>query len=177
MSRCTSRRYYSLVNFKQPLGRNHWPSCWHGSYGIIDNPLQYLNLLWIHIALSTPMIYTLCYGQIWRISSQLFESSEDSGATMTWLRNLDQFQLIQEAQVVGGNITRSRRLLPYWWKSKRPSEKFRLTMMLQVYNPVQGKSRLPHSPEALKIRFKIRIKRKLSPTKLWSSQYLVQNTV
>ena len=36
---------------------------------------SHLNLLWIHIALSTLMIYTFCYGQIWRISSQLFESS------------------------------------------------------------------------------------------------------
>ena len=36
---------------------------------------SHLNLLWIHIALSTPMIYTFCYGQIWRISSQLLESS------------------------------------------------------------------------------------------------------
>ena len=36
---------------------------------------SHLNLLWIHIALSTPMIYAICYGQIWRISSQLLESS------------------------------------------------------------------------------------------------------
>ena len=26
MGRCTSRRHYSLVNFKQPVGRSHWPS-------------------------------------------------------------------------------------------------------------------------------------------------------
>ena len=37
---CTSRRHYSLVNFEQPVGRSHWASCWHGSYGIIYNPLQ-----------------------------------------------------------------------------------------------------------------------------------------
>ena len=36
---------------------------------------SHLNLLWIHIALSTSMMYTFCYGQIWRISSQLLESS------------------------------------------------------------------------------------------------------
>ena len=35
---------------------------------------SHLNLLWVHIMLS-PKIYTFCYGQIWRISSQLFESS------------------------------------------------------------------------------------------------------
>ena len=28
------------LNFKSPVGRNHWPSCWHGSYGIIYNPPQ-----------------------------------------------------------------------------------------------------------------------------------------
>ena len=27
MGKCTSRRHYSLVNFKSPVGRNHWPSC------------------------------------------------------------------------------------------------------------------------------------------------------
>ena len=27
MSRRTSRRHYSFVNFKSPVGRNHWPSC------------------------------------------------------------------------------------------------------------------------------------------------------
>ena len=27
MGRRTSRRHYSLVNFKSPVGRNHWPSC------------------------------------------------------------------------------------------------------------------------------------------------------
>ena len=27
MGRRTSRRYYILVKFKQPIGRNHWPSC------------------------------------------------------------------------------------------------------------------------------------------------------
>ena len=35
----------------------------------------HLNLLWVHITLSPPMIYTFCYGQIWRISSQLLDSS------------------------------------------------------------------------------------------------------
>ena len=27
MGRRTSRRHYSLVKFKSPVGRNHWPSC------------------------------------------------------------------------------------------------------------------------------------------------------
>ena len=27
MGRRTSRRHYSLVNFKQPVGRDNWPSC------------------------------------------------------------------------------------------------------------------------------------------------------
>jgi hypothetical protein len=27
MGRRTSRRHYSLVNFKSPVGRSHWPSC------------------------------------------------------------------------------------------------------------------------------------------------------
>ena len=27
ISRHTSRRHYSSVNFKSPVGRNHWPSC------------------------------------------------------------------------------------------------------------------------------------------------------
>ena len=34
-----------------------------------------LNLPWIHIALSTSMIYTLCYGQYGESQSQLLESS------------------------------------------------------------------------------------------------------
>ena len=38
MGRRTSRCHYSFVNFKSPVGRNHWPSCWHGSSGIINNP-------------------------------------------------------------------------------------------------------------------------------------------
>ena len=46
---------------------------------------SHLNFLWIHIALSTSMIYTFSYGQTRRISSQLLESPWDSGATMTWL--------------------------------------------------------------------------------------------
>ena len=36
---------------------------------------SHLNLLWIYIMLSTPMIYTFCYGQVRRISRQLLESS------------------------------------------------------------------------------------------------------
>ena len=36
----TNRYHYSSVHFKQPIGRNRWPSCWHGSYGIIYNPPQ-----------------------------------------------------------------------------------------------------------------------------------------
>ena len=36
---------------------------------------SHFNLLWIHIALSTPMIYTLCYGQYGESQSQLLESS------------------------------------------------------------------------------------------------------
>ena len=36
---------------------------------------SHLNLLWIHMALSTPMIYTLCYGQYGESQSQLLESS------------------------------------------------------------------------------------------------------
>ncbi len=34
-----------------------------------------LNLLWIHIALSTSMIYTLCYGRYGESQSQLLEST------------------------------------------------------------------------------------------------------
>ena len=36
---------------------------------------SHLNLLWIHIALSTPMTYTLCYSQYGESQSQLLESS------------------------------------------------------------------------------------------------------
>ena len=36
---------------------------------------SHFNLLWIHIALSTPMIYTLCCGQYGESQSQLLESS------------------------------------------------------------------------------------------------------
>ena len=36
---------------------------------------SHLNLLWVHIALSTPIIYTFCYGQIRRISRQHLKSS------------------------------------------------------------------------------------------------------
>ena len=35
----------------------------------------HLNLLWIYTALLTPMIYTFCYGKVWRIARQLLESS------------------------------------------------------------------------------------------------------
>ena len=62
---------------------------------------SHLNLLWIHIALSTPMIYPLCYGQYGESQSQLLESSWDSGA-MIWLGSIGRFQCIQELRVIGG---------------------------------------------------------------------------
>ena len=70
----TNRCHCSLGNFKQSAWMTHWPGYWHNSNGITYNR-RLLNLLWIYIALSTPMVYTFCYGQVRRISRQLLESS------------------------------------------------------------------------------------------------------
>ena len=70
-----NRCHYSLVNFKQPVGRNHGGVADTAHTGSFITRRSHLNLLWIYIMLSTPMIYTFCYGQVRRISRQLLESS------------------------------------------------------------------------------------------------------
>ena len=79
---------------------------------------SHLNFAWIHLALSTSMIYTFCYGQTRRISSQLLESPCHSGATMIWFSYMPVFSEVKNPRTLEGKITRSRRLLPYWWKFK-----------------------------------------------------------
>ena len=49
------------LSFKQPVGRNHWPSCDTAHTGSFITRRSHLNLLWIHIVLSKPMIYKLCW--------------------------------------------------------------------------------------------------------------------
>ena len=76
MGRRISRRHYSLINFKNiqlegTIGRVA-DTAHTGSF---ITRRSHFNLLWIHIALSTPMIYTLCYGQYGESQSQLLESS------------------------------------------------------------------------------------------------------
>ena len=71
MGRRTSRRHYSLVklqtaSWKEPLAE---------LLTRLITRRSHLNLLWTHIALSIPMIYTLCYGQYGESQSQLPESS------------------------------------------------------------------------------------------------------
>lgn len=86
------------LNFKQPVGRNHWLSCWHGSYGIIYNPLQSPQpSMDSHRAINAndiqvmPVYIMVKYGE-----PQANSSSHlwDSGATMTWLNEYCQFQQI-----------------------------------------------------------------------------------
>ncbi len=148
MYRRTSRRHYSLVNFKQPVGRNHWLSCWHGSYGIIYNPPQSpqpsmdshrainandIQVMPVYITVKygesqanssshLPMIYKLCRF----ISRSNMESLkptprvtfETRGLQWHDSANLANFSKFKNPRTMEGKITRSRRLLLYWWKSK-----------------------------------------------------------
>ena len=50
------------------------------------------------------------------------------------------FNAFKNSGSLEGKITRPRRLLVYRWNFKRPSEEFRLTMIIPFYNPAQGKS-------------------------------------
>ena len=60
MSRRTSRRHYSLVNFNSQLEGTIGRVADTAHTGSFITRRSHLNLLWIHIVLSTPMIYKLC---------------------------------------------------------------------------------------------------------------------
>ena len=194
MGRRTSRRHYSLVNFKSPVGRNHWPSCWHGSYGIIYNPPQSPQpSVDTHRVINTndiqvmPVYITVKYGEFQANSSSHLETR---GLRWHDSANLASFSKFKNPRTMEGKITRSRRLLLYSrkfkgrqkisglesiWQLQNPGsmKKFRvirkdsglksgsrevsLTEALKypVYNPVQEKSVLPQSSEALKSGLKM----------------------
>ena len=83
------------LNFKQPVGRNHWPSCWHGSYGIIYNPPQSPQpSVDTHRVINTsdiqvmPVYITVKYGESQANSSSHLETRglqwHDSGTPGRW---------------------------------------------------------------------------------------------
>ena len=74
---------------------------------------------------------------------------------MTWLGRIGRFQWIQELWVIGGKITRSRRLPPYCWKLKRPPENFRLKNEDSGLKSGSRERCLPQSFEALNLWVKI----------------------
>ena len=98
MGRRTSRRHYSLVNFKNiqlegTIGRVA-DTAHRGSF---ITRRSHLNLLWIHIMLSTPMIYKLC-----RFISRL--SMENLKPTPRVILRLGGYSdMTREPRVVGGN--------------------------------------------------------------------------
>ena len=117
MGRCTSRRRYSLVNFKRPIGRSHWPSYWHGSYGIIYNPPQS----------PQPSVDSYCVINTNDIYLLLWSSTENLKTTSWVILRLEGYDdMTQQVLPVSANSsapgcwreTRSRRLLLYWWKFK-----------------------------------------------------------
>ena len=106
------------LNFKQPVGRNHWPSCWHGSYGIIYNPPQSPQpSVDTHRAINTndiqvmPVYITVKYGE-----SQANSSSRLETRGLQWYGSakLAGFNEFKNSGSLEGKITRSRRLPPYW---------------------------------------------------------------
>ena len=112
MGRRTSRRHYSLVNFKQPVGRDHWPSCWHGSYMIIYNPPQSLQpSVDSHRAMNTNDIHLMLWS-IWRISKPtprvVLRLGGYNGMTQQKLAGFNKFK---NSRLLKGKITRPRRLL------------------------------------------------------------------
>ena len=93
-------------NFKELVGRNHWPSCWHGSYGNIYIPPQSPeHSMDSHCAINTkdiqlmPVYITVKYGE-----SQANSSSRLETRGLQWYdsANVTGFQWIQEPQDVGG---------------------------------------------------------------------------
>ena len=189
----TSRRHYSLVNFKSPVGRNHWPSCWHGLYRIIYNPPQSPQpSVDSHCAIKWYTSYAGFYhGQnMENLKPTPRVTFQTQGLQWHDSANLASFSKFKNPRAMEGQVTRSRWLLLYWWKFKGRQKssglesiwqlqnpgsmkKFRvirkdsglksgsrevsLTEALKypVYNPVQGKSVLPQSSEALKSGLKM----------------------
>ena len=80
---------------------------------------------------------------------------------MTWLSKF------KNPRTMEGKITRSRRLLLYWWKFKGRQKISGLKSIWQLQNPGSMK-KFPGHQEGF--RFKIWFKRHLSPIKRWSSQ-------
>uniref|UniRef100_A0A453RSP0 Uncharacterized protein n=1 Tax=Aegilops tauschii subsp. strangulata TaxID=200361 RepID=A0A453RSP0_AEGTS len=67
----TSRRHYSLVKTSNSQSEGTISQVADTAHtGSFITHRSHLNLLWIYIA-----IYTFCYGQVWRISRQLLDSS------------------------------------------------------------------------------------------------------
>ena len=144
------------LNFKQSVGRNHWPSCWHGSYGIIYNPLQSPQSYVGYITLSNQ----------WYIPSAMvkYEESQDNSLSHLKTRglrwhdsaNLASFSKFKNPRTMEGKIARSRRLLLFEGRQKISG----LKSIWQLQNPGSMKM----------FQFKTRFKRHLSPIKRWSSQ-------
>ena len=151
MGRRTSRRHYSLVNFKSPVGRNHWPSCWHGSYGIIYNPPQSPQLsVDSHRVININDIHLLLWSNTENLKPTPRVTLRLGGYNDMTQQMSTVFNEVKNPRTLEGKITRSRRLLPYWRKFK----------IRQKNLPVQNEE----------CRFKTRFKGNLFPIKLWSSQ-------
>ena len=105
---------------------------------------SHLNLLWIHIMLSTPMIYNLC-----RFTSRSNMESLKPTPRVTFetrgLRwhdsvNLASFSKFKSPTTMEGKITWSRRLLPYGWKFKGRQKISGLENIWQLQKPAQWRS-------------------------------------
>ena len=117
MGRRTNRRHYSLVNFKLLVGRNHWPSCWHGSYGIIYNPPQSPQLsMDAHRVININDIHLLLWSNTENLKPTPRVTLRLGGYNDMTQQTLPVFNEVKNPKTLEGKITRSRRILPYWWK-------------------------------------------------------------
>ena len=136
---------------------------------------SHLNLLWIYIVLSTPMIYKLCRF----ISRSNMESLkptprvtfETRGLRWHDSANLASFSKFKNPRTMEGRITQSRRLLLYWWKFKDRRKISGLESIWQLYNPGSKKFRVIRNDSGLQFG----LRKIYSPTKLWSSQIRFKN--
>ena len=120
---------------------------------------SHLNLLWIYIVLSTPMIYKLCRF-ISRSNMENLKPTPRVALRLGGYNDMTQqisvvFSEVKNPRTLEGKITRSRIHI-------MPSEDFRIRKYMTV-----TKSRLNEevSSHQKGFRFKIRFKVKMSPTK------------
>ena len=107
--------------------------------GSFINRRSHLNLLWIHIVLSTPMIYKLCRLISWSNMESLKPTPRVTFETrgLRWhdSANLASFSKFKNPRTMEGKITRSQRLLLYWWKFKGRQKISGLENIWQLQKP------------------------------------------